>query len=250
MARDSNPVSTTAVRGLSWHRSLSGARARRQRRACEIDLRGARPAPAACAALCVAMEMVGGGQRRWFVGGDRTAARIRRRAGDDGHNARRPANTTLAATQRHLCRSGMVTADCARSRLRPESVWRLAALKDQRKIPSFTFISHHSRAREALMMAGAGGAAAAGRRRHFFLAELLLAASAADAGARAIGADADVGFAWSGRRRWCRRRSSAASYRVIDNDRKFRSTDSGGALPRSLSAAELRLGKISGIWQR
>ena len=82
----------------------------------------------------------------------------RRRAGDDGHNARRPANTTLAATQRHLCRSGMVTADCARSRLRPESVWRLAALKDQRKIPSFTFISHHSRAREALMMAGAGGA--------------------------------------------------------------------------------------------
>ena len=110
---------------------------------------GCSPAPAACAALCVAMEMVGGGQRRWFVGGDRTAARIRRRAGDDGHNARRPANTTLAATQRHLCRSGMVTADCARSRLRPESVWRLAALKDQRKIPSFTFISHHSRARGA-----------------------------------------------------------------------------------------------------
>ena len=67
--------------------------------------------------------------------------------------------------------------------------------------------------------------------------ELLLADSGADAGARAIGADADVGFAWSGRRRWCRRRSSAASYRVIDNDRKFRSTDSGGALPRSLSAA-------------
>ena len=61
--------------------------------------------------------------------------------------------------------------------------------------------------------------------------------SAVDAGARAIGADADVGFAWSGRRRWCRRRSSAASYRVIANDRKFRSTDSGGALPRSLSAA-------------
>ena len=82
------------------------------------------------------------------------------------------------------------------------------------------------------------------------LAELLLADSAADAGARAIGADADVGFAWSGRRRWCRRRSSAASYRVIDNDRKFRSTDSGGALPCSLSAAEQRLGKISGIWPR
>ena len=89
VARDSHPVSTTAVRGLLWHRSLSGARARGQRRACEIDLRGARPAPAACAALCVAMEMVGGGRRRWFVGGDRTAARIRRRAGDDGPNAPR-----------------------------------------------------------------------------------------------------------------------------------------------------------------
>ena len=95
-----------------------------------------------------------------------------------------------------------------------------------------------------------GGAAAAGRRRHFFLAELLLADSGADAGARAIGADADGGFAGSGRRRWCRRRSSAASYRVIANDRKFRSTDSGGALPRSLSAAAARIGKISGIWQR
>ena len=43
---------------------------------------------------------------------------------------------------------------------------------------------------------------------------------------------------------------AAASYRVIGNDRKFRSTDSGGALPRSLSAVEQRLGKISGIWQR
>ena len=40
-----------------------------------------------------------------------------------------------------------------------------------------------------------GGAAAAGRRRHFFFAELLLADSAVDAGARATGADADVGFA-------------------------------------------------------
>jgi hypothetical protein len=64
--------------------------------------------------------------------------------------------------------------------------------------------------------------------------ELLLADSRADAGARAIGADADGGFAWSGRRRWCRRRSSAASYRVIDNDRKFRSTDSG-SMSSSLS---------------
>ena len=66
-------------------------------------------------------------------------------------------NTTLAATQRHPCRSGMVTADCARSRSRPKRWWRLAALKDQRKIPAFTIFSP-TRAREALMMAGAGGA--------------------------------------------------------------------------------------------
>ena len=133
-----------------------------------------------------------------------------------------------------------------------------AARKDQRNLAALTRFAALTRAREAAPIparsdadrpapAGCGGAAAAGRRRHFFLAELLLAASAADAGARAIGADADVGFAWSGRRRWCRRRSSAASYRVIDNDRKFRSTDSGGAL---LARSALRLGKISGIWQR
>ena len=58
-------------------------------------------------------------------------------------------NTTLAATQRHPCRSGMVTAGCARSRLRPESVWRLAALKDQQKIPALTISLTHSRARGA-----------------------------------------------------------------------------------------------------
>ena len=58
-----------------------------------------------------------------------------------------------------------------------------------------------------------------------------------DDGARAIGAAADVGFAWSGRRRWCRRRSSAASHRVIDNDRQILQHRQWGALPRSLSAA-------------
>ena len=52
----------------------------------------------------------------------------------------------------------------------------------------------------------------------------------------AIGADADVGFAWSGRR-WCRRRSSAASYRVIDNRSENLQHCQWGALPRSLSAA-------------
>ena len=51
-----------------------------------------------------------------------------------------------------------------------------------------------------------------------------------------IGADADVGFAWSGRR-WCRRRSSAASYRVIANRSENLQHRQWGALPRSLSAA-------------
>ena len=51
----------------------------------------------------------------------------------------------------------MVTADCARSRSRPKRWWRLAALKDQQKIPALPFLSP-TRAREALMMAGAGGA--------------------------------------------------------------------------------------------
>ena len=97
-------------------------RARGQRRACEIDLRGARPAPAACAALCVAMDrspaadvdglLVPIGWRRGF--GAAPAMMVPRRRG--------ATNTTLAATQRHPCRSGMVTADCARSRSRPETV--------------------------------------------------------------------------------------------------------------------------------
>src|SRR5580658_10982937 len=96
--------------GLLWHRSLSGRRARGQRRACEIDLRGARPAPAACAALCVAMDrspaadvdglLVPIGWRRGF--GAAPAMMVPRRRG--------ATNTTLAATQRHPCRSEMVTA--------------------------------------------------------------------------------------------------------------------------------------------
>ena len=98
---------------------------------------------------CVWQWTVAGIRRRWCVGADRMAARIRRRAGDDGPKAPRRDNTTLAATQRHPCRCRMVTADCARSRSRPERWWRLAALKDQRKIPSFTFIAHHSRTRGA-----------------------------------------------------------------------------------------------------
>ena len=40
-----------------------------------------------------------------------------------------------------------------------------------------------------------------------------MANSALDAGARATGADADGGFAGSGRRRWCRRRSELPGHR-------------------------------------
>ena len=58
-------------------------------------------------------------------------------------------NTTLAATQRHPCRSGMVTADCARPRSRPETVVTSGALKDQQKIPACTISLTHSRARGA-----------------------------------------------------------------------------------------------------
>ena len=116
---------------------LSGRRARGQRRACEIDLRGARPAPAACAALCVAMD--GGWQPTSMVCWCRLAARIGGAAPAMMVVTRRGAtNTTLAAIQRHRCRSEMVTADCARSRSRPETVVAPAALKDQRKIPALT----------------------------------------------------------------------------------------------------------------
>jgi hypothetical protein len=58
-------------------RAMHGSRA---------GLRRARPAPAACAALCLAMD----GRRQstsMFAGADRMAARIRRRAGDDGPKA-------------------------------------------------------------------------------------------------------------------------------------------------------------------
>ena len=79
-----------------------------------------------CGAVC-GNGSVAGSRRRWFVGADRRrrgfgaapAMMVLRRRG--------ATNTTLAATQRHPCRSGMVTADCARSRSRPEiggGVWR------------------------------------------------------------------------------------------------------------------------------
>ena len=69
---------------------------------------------------CVWQWTVAGGRRRWFVGADRSPAKIR--PAMMVPTRRGATNTTLAATQRHPCRSGMVTADCAWSRSRPESV--------------------------------------------------------------------------------------------------------------------------------
>ena len=68
-------------------------------------------------------------------------------------------NTTLAATQRHPCRSGMVTADCARSRSRPETVVASGGTEGSAEnSPRLPSCSPLARAREALMIAGAGGA--------------------------------------------------------------------------------------------
>ena len=67
-------------------------------------------------------------------------------------------NTTLAATQRHPCRSGMVTADCARSRSRPETVVASGGTEGSAENSRVHHLCSPTRAREALMMAGAGGA--------------------------------------------------------------------------------------------
>ena len=59
-------------------------------------------------------------------------------------------NTTLAATRRHPCRSGMVTADCARSRSRPETV--VASGRTERSAESgrvYLSLYPHARARGA-----------------------------------------------------------------------------------------------------
>ena len=117
---------------------------------CEIDRRGARPAPAACAALCVAMD-----GRRQLIGwrrgfGAAPAMMVPRRRG--------ATNTTLAATPRHPCRSGMVTADCARSRSRPETVVASGGTEGSAENSPRSPLLLSTRVREALMMAGAGGA--------------------------------------------------------------------------------------------
>ena len=74
-------------------------------------------------------------------------------------------NTTLAATQRHPCRSGMVTADCARPRSRPETVVASGGTEGSAENCRVNLILSPTRAREVLMMAGAGGAMRARGRR-------------------------------------------------------------------------------------
>ena len=49
---------------------------------------------------CVWQWTVAGGRRRWFVGGDRTAARIRRRAGDEVAAARPTRLQGVSETER------------------------------------------------------------------------------------------------------------------------------------------------------
>jgi hypothetical protein len=66
-----------------------------------------------------------------------------------------------------------------------------------------------SRAREATdLLEPPGRRCGCWRRRHFFFAELLLGRFRFGADDGAVAIDADVGFAGSERRRWCRRRSS------------------------------------------
>ena len=107
---------------------------------------GARPAPAAVR-RCVWQWTVG-----WrptsMVCWCRSITEIRAAPAMMVPRRRGATNTTLAATRRHRCRSGMVTADCARSRSRPEA-GGAAELKDQQKIPALTISLTPSRARGA-----------------------------------------------------------------------------------------------------
>ena len=103
-----------------------------------------------CGAVCG--NGVAGGRRRWFVGADR-------RRGFGGAapaiaammvvTRRGATNTTLAATQRHPCRSGMATADCARSRSRPETVVASGGTEGSAENSRVYHILTHSRARGA-----------------------------------------------------------------------------------------------------
>ena len=114
-----------------------------ERRASPWTATSIRDRPAGCptggSSLCGAVcgnGPVAGSRRRWFVGADRMAARIRRRAGDDGAKAQRrnqtrhsppPSDIRVVLGWWTLTALGLARA--------PKRWWRLAALKDQRKTP-------------------------------------------------------------------------------------------------------------------
>ena len=99
---------------------------------------------------CVWQWTVAGSRRRWFVGADRWRRGFGGAAPAMMVLTRRGAtNTTLAATQRHPCRSGMVTADCARSRSRPETVVASGGTEGSAENSRVNLLLTHSRARGA-----------------------------------------------------------------------------------------------------
>ena len=148
-------------------------------------------------------------------------------------------------TDRKICSTYRGGA-CSRSR----SAAAAAALNDHRNLAALTHLAAVTRAHEARRFPGAlrqsdlleppGRRCGCWRRRHFLLAELLVGRFrfGADDGALAI--DADVGFAGSERRRWCRRRSSSARYGVIDN----RSGKSAALTEEALALARAALRRL------
>ena len=131
--------------GALWHRSLSG----REPVDSDEHARSTCGVPTCASSLCGAVC----GNGRWLaadVDGLLVPIGWRRRFGAAPAmmvpRRRGATNTTLAATQRHPCRSGMVTADCARSRSRPETVVASGGTEGSAEIPAFT-ISRHPLAR-------------------------------------------------------------------------------------------------------
>ena len=116
--------------------------------ACEIDLCGVLDLRQQLVRRSVWQWTVAGGRRRWFVGGDRTAARIRRRASATRPPQQRATSMTLAATRRHRCRHGMAAADCTWFRSCSESVVAPAALNDHQNLAALIiFAALYARAR-------------------------------------------------------------------------------------------------------
>ena len=97
-------------------------------------------------------------RRRWFVGADRRGEDLGAAPAMMVVTRRGATNTTLAATQRHPCRCGMATADCAWSRSRPESVVASGGTEGSAENSRVNLDCSPTRAREALMKVGVGGA--------------------------------------------------------------------------------------------